>query len=409
MTNSAVVADEITVQAEGVPAAVINSSVNDTEGVQRDSGLILTKDQIKSIKKYEAVGLALPITEGAVFTYLGYKTGAGPGLEAVDFLKTFTTINQHARTWDPLRSDLMVVGSKLEVFAGQIQVYGKGIDEAFAEIKAVNKAQSLGVRTLEDLRNHKGPLGPEFKSLELDGEDKEAVKDLAAHLDEIFKLIRERQNETESLKERLRIFHFELATVVAPAIKQQIAAIDNNRLGDQIQALQLDIDARAVEIDRKTEEYKKAVNKAVQSALGFNPVGVLMAIYTGVEAEKIRKARNRLREEQSKAVEDMKTKSRILGRLGEVRQDLQELDMIVIDADIATQNLNQVWNSLSTFIESSVRTVDSITDGLNLFLLSTKIKAVIRPWEGIEKTAGALLNVFKQADIEYLAEAKANQ
>jgi hypothetical protein len=84
--------------------------------------------------------------------------------------------------------------------------------------------------------------------------------------------------------------------------------------------------------------------------------------------------------------------------------DMQDLDLIAIDADIATKNLITVWNKLGTFIEASSQEIDGINDGLSMRRFRNQFRLVVAPWRTIEEDAKALLRVFAQADAEFREE-----
>lgn len=395
--------DVVVDEASRAPKVLIDASVGRLDEVTREPGLILTKEQIKNIKLYEMVGLRLPVELRDVITYLGYEKGAGDGLQAVDFQKTFNIVRNHASTWNPLRGDLLGVGSKLQVFAGQMLVFGKGVEEIFADIKE-GPLKQYNIKTLEDLRNVELELGENFPGLELDAEDKDTVKDFSFYLDRMFKEIEKRQTETDQLKERLDKFSFDLRNTVYPAVKLRLSAIDNNKLGAEIKALNLVIEQRAKDIDIKTEEYNKLVKEAIGSAATLNIVGIGMSIYLGVEAEKIRKERKKMRQDQARDIATMNTKDAILGRLNTVRMELQDLDMIIVDADMATRNLAHVWGTIAAYVNQSSQSIQEITNGLKLRRFIMEFRLVIQPWNDIQDDTHLLLEVFKQADDEFRVE-----
>lgn len=385
----------ITAQAASTPVDLFKSSVAAPESDTRDSGLILTKEQIKHLKKYEIAGLALPTLLNDVIAYLGYEQGAGAGLEAVDFQKTFQLVNGHARLWNPLRTDLLAVNTKLVVFAGSIQVYGSSMTEVFDEIRTLGLIDKYNIKTLEDLRKVETERGTRFPGIE-----KGDREDLGYFLNEILKKVREQEAEAQRIKQRLDDFGAQLAGQVGPAIRLKLASIDNNTLGNDIKALQHAIDNRASAIEEKNKEYKELVKQAIGAVVG----NLLMMIYSSVQAEKIRKERNKLTEQQEADIALMAGKDRILASLAKVRMHFQNLDLIVIDADIATKNLISVWNSLGAFITASVTEIDGIHDGLSMRRFRNQFNLVIEPWKTIEVDTKKLEQVFSQADQEFRNE-----
>ena len=384
--------ENLVTDAASDPASLFGSSVATTESDTRDTGLILTKEQVVNLKKYEIAGLALPTELDKIIAYLGYETGAGLGLEAVDFQQTFKIINGHARLWNPLRTDLLTVNTKLVVFAGSIQVYGESMKEVFNDIAALGLIEKYNIKTLEDLRKVERQQGIKFPDIE--AEDR---NDLGYFLDQILKKVKEQETEALAIKQRLDSFGRQLAQQVGPAIKLKLSLIDNNGLSSEIKALQLKIDNRALAIEEKNKEYKEMVKQAISAVIG----NLVMMIYSSVQAEKIRKERNKLTEQQEADIALMTKKDQILASLGRIRMDFQNLDLIVIDADIATKNLITVWNSLGTFIAASATEVDGIHDGLTMRRFRNQFNLVVTPWETIEADAKKLQHVFAEADREF--------
>lgn len=384
--------ENLVTDAASDPANLFGSSVATSWSDTRDTGLILTKEQVKHLKKYEIAGLALPTDLNNVIAYLGYENGAGLGLEAVDFQQTFKLVNGHARLWNPLRTDLLTVNTKLVVFAGSMQVYGDSMMEVFNDIAALGLIEKHNIETLEDLRKVELQQGRKFPGIE--AEDR---NDLGYYLDRILEKVKEQEAEAFAIKRRLDSFGRQLAEQVGPAIKLKLSIIDNNAVSSEIKALQLKIDNRALAIEEKNKEYKEMVKQAVSSVIG----NLVMMIYSSVQAEKIRKERNQLTDEQEKDIALMAKKNRILASLGRIRMDFQNLDLIVIDADIATQNLISVWNSLGTFIAASAAEVGGIHDGLSMRRFRNQFNLVVKPWETIEVDAKKLERVFAEADREF--------
>lgn len=384
--------ENLVTDAASDPASLFGSSVATNGSDTRDTGLILTKEQLKHLKKYEIAGLALPTELDNVIAYLGYENGAGLGLEPVDFQRTFKLVNGHAKLWNPLRTDLLTVNTKLVVFAGSMQVYGASMREVFDDMAVLGLIEKYNIKTLEDLRKAELKLGKKFPGIE--AMDR---LDLGFYLDEILKKVREQEAEALAIKQRLDSFGRQLAQQVGPAIKLKLASIDNNTMSSEIQALQVKIDNRALAIEEKNKEYKEMVKQAIGAVMG----NLVMMIYSSVQAEKVRKERNKLTEEQEKDIAQMAKKNRILASLGRIRMDFQNLDLIVIDADIATQNLISVWNSLSTFIAASAAEVDGIHDGLSMRRFRNQFNLVVKPWETIEVDAQKLQHVFAEADREF--------
>lgn len=103
--------------AANAPKTMMNASDGTIEGSIRPKGLILTKEQIICLHRYEKKGLLLPTSASDVSAYLTYDQGASPGLglEIKDFVNTFTIIKSHAKTWDGLRQRIKLISSELKI------------------------------------------------------------------------------------------------------------------------------------------------------------------------------------------------------------------------------------------------------------------------------------------------------
>ncbi|MNF65319.1 hypothetical protein D3C84_470770 [compost metagenome] len=126
-----------------------------------------------------------------------------------------------------------------------------------------------------------------------------------------------------------------------------------------------------------------------------------MAIYYGVEAEAVRAVRKELNAAQDKDIEVLRNMNQTLGSLKRVEQDLQNLTVIAIDADLATQNLIHVWNVMHRYVDESSNAMLGITDALTLRRFMSSFREVVGPWVQIHNDADLLIEVFKEADREY--------
>ena len=227
------------------------------------------------------------------------------------------------------------------------------------------------------------------------------VPELKLYLEDILKKVRDAHVRAENVREELDNFGKDMREDVLPQIKLRLKAVASNTYQKDVKELQDQIDERAKEIDVLNKQYDQMVQEAIKSAAGLNIGGLILAIYTGVKAEGIRKQRNALREEQQRDNQKMAAKSKTLSSLNRVRDDLQELTSVAIDAEVATQNLMLVWNALSLFIGESKKSADLLEDATSLRRFKNQIISIVEPWEQIKTSSDQLLNVFVQADKEY--------
>ncbi|UXZ95667.1 alpha-xenorhabdolysin family binary toxin subunit A [Pseudomonas phytophila] len=402
--------DTLAEAASKAPEVLMDGSLGLLPDSTRPPGLTLTKEQIKSIKRYEMAGLALPITLGDVIGYLGYNEGEGAGeyLEPREFLKSFEKINAHARTWNPLRTRLIGMTSKLEIFADEIANNGVTMSLIFNDVDALKKLPAYNIKTLADIRKLKDELGDRLKEFNLDAEDKSTVSQFSIFLNNILDAVRRQQSEAHDIKKDLGKFSEELAQKVLPEIKFKVRTINNSNLETLIKDLSTDIEQRADLIEKLNDAYKKTVKDALSAASTMNIAGLGIAIYNGINAEKIRSDLKKERDIQKNKIEEMRTKNKVLASLHRVRADLLDLDIIVVDADIATKNLESVWLNITNYLDASVEGVDRINDALGLYAFFHEFNSVINPWKRIGRDAVLLYEVFDQADKEFRDEYNSN-
>lgn len=336
--------------AAKAPQIFVNASLGEGEEYNREPGVQLTKEQIISLRKYETLGLSLPIRLQDVVAYLNYGAGdvGGVGLTAKDFLRTFTMTYDHARRWSPLREQIMLTGTDLKIFAGSIIRIGNGIVEVYEDLKASKYLEEHNINTPEEYQKLKRQI-PNLPDLGLPPGDVPEIKD---YLNDMLAKVLECHRKAESVRKQLDSFGTDMREQVLPEIKLRLEFISKNTYQADIQVLQKDIDQRAAEIDELNKQYDKLVQEAIKAAATLNIGGLILGIYQGVKAENIRSERNKLKELQQTANQKMASKNQTLSSLNRVRDDLQNLSYVAIEAEVATQNLMLVWNSLNYLMGS---------------------------------------------------------
>lgn len=392
--------EQVSVLAANVPRVLNDASVGDANDSIREPGLLLTKQQVIDLRRYEAAGLALPHRLADVVAYLNFGVGqdGGTGLRAADFLTTFVLVRDHAKRWSPLRERMMLTGTELKLFGASMEIYGASVEEVYAAVKATSFLEQHNIKSLEDLKKAELKLGGKFPGLEL---EPETIPDLQYYLDQIFKRVDLNLASVNAIKSDLDSFDRALRLEVLPAIKLRVELIKRNPYAADIKALDEVIARRAVEITDKNTQYKALVEKALNSASGLNIFGLGMAIYHGVEAEKVKKERNKLNEEQRRDIDVLGQKNQTLGSLKRVEHNLQNLDFMAVEAEVATRNLVYTWNTIHTYIAASKTAILKIHDALSLHRFMSAFREVIYPWTQIKNDANKLIEVFRDADAEY--------
>jgi len=394
--------DEVATLAAAVPQSLMSLSTGAANEVTRANGLILTKDQIISLRKYETTGLALPTNERALATYLNFgDEEGGMGFTKKDFLMSFTKINVHASLWSPLRSRIMLTGTHLKLFGSSMGVYLSSVEEIFADVKAAKALGTHKITNYAQLREWEVIEGKPFPDLALEAD---TIPDLGDVLDQIFEQVKEHLRTAAQIKSDLDHFSRQLTNDVIPAIKLLSLALKNNTYASDIEILNNEIKERANQIDELHKEYKALVLKSLGSVSSFSIIGLGVAIYTGVEAEGVRSRRNDLSRAQEAAIKSLESKSRALGSIARIRSDMQNMQTVALDAEVATNNVVHTWNVLHAYIESSEKAVLKIEDGVRLQAFITQFRLVAAPWVAIEKSADALVELFHEAEQQYMLE-----
>ncbi|WP_415766497.1 alpha-xenorhabdolysin family binary toxin subunit A [Pseudomonas sp. ZB1P45] len=392
--------EQILQYAAEAPARLISASASDFNSDVRATGLLLTKKQIIDLHKYQAAAFRLPRTLKDVTDYLRFGVGqnGGPGLYPEDFLTTFLNTHNHASRWTDLRERIMMTGRGLSNFATSMLTYGASMEEVYSDVRAGNLLDLHDIKTVEQLRALEAALGDKFPGLQLESD---TLSDLGYFLDRIFEEVDKNLNITRGIKKDLDAFGMDLQEYILPGIQYKVDLIKNNTLSAEIKNLQVKIDDRSAEIELKNTEYKAAVQEALKAAAGMNIVGLAMAIYMGVEAENIRAARNELYAQQDRDILKLDSMNQTLGSLARVKHDLQSLEIVAIDAEIATKNLIYTWNVLHDAVANSSKAIATINDALSLRQFIAQFRLVVNPWRKIETDADALILVFKEAQEEF--------
>ncbi len=391
--------DKVVEAAAKAPQIFVNASLGEGEEYNREPGIQLTKEQIINLRKYETLGLSLPIRHQDVVAYLNYGAGdAGSvGLTAKDFLRTFIMTYDHAKRWSPLREQIMLTGTDLKIFGGSIIRIGNGIIKVYKDLKSSKYLEEYNIDTAEKYQKLKLQI-PNLPDLGLPPGD---VPEIKSYLNDMLAKVKQCHKKAEEVRAGLDSFGTDMREKVVPEIKLRLKFVSENTYQADVKVLQGEIDQRSKEIDELNKQYEQLVQEAIKSAATLNIGGLILGIYQGVKAENIRSERNELQEEQQAANEKMASKNKTLSSLNRVRDDLQNLSYVAIEAEVATQNLMLVWNALTTYINASVQEVDKLEEAVFLRKFINQIEGIIEPWEDIKKSSDQLLGVFAAADKEY--------
>jgi hypothetical protein len=391
----------ITDNAIGAYETFITMSSGKHPESNRAQGIILTQSQIVAIRKYAYKAIRLPTSMVDVKAYLNFNVDAGIGNKPEDFRGSFIIIHNHAKRWDRIYRDIKLVTTELKLFGAKMIIYGNAMDRIIGEIKAANILKGLGIRSYADLAAAKITMGTAFPDLTLDAEDLQIAATFGECISIMLRGVTAQHRKAQAINDALSSFANDLANNVQQQISTRLAAVDAPSLNAKVKALTDKIAERAVAIDEKTKEYKSAVEKSLSAAAGLNLFGLGMAIYIGVEAEKIRKERNALSDLQQADISLLEAQEQTLGRLAQIKLDLQNLDTLIFSADKATKNLVSVWDSITLYAQSSKEATEEITDGMSAIMFSIEFALVVEPWKQMSNDVEDLQQVFIDADTEF--------
>ncbi len=379
------------------PAEFFHVVLQDEQHDGRAPALVLTKEDILSIKRYERHGLDLPLTLTKVQHHLGFSSSGIPGLEPKDLLATYLNINQHARSWSGLERNIKETGFTVDLFANSFFEQGSAVIEV---INNLSITQRLNTKVADLDIEQVWAMTP----AELSAEDQHLCISLATYLSVIAADIDKHRQSSEQLASDLQVFTQTLTVSLVPDVTRKITLAGRSDLDEQIEELQTDIERLTVEIEQKIKEYKKTAASAAWGIFG-GPIG--LAITGGVfgsKAEKIRKEKNRLIREKNAKVQLLKEKRPLAAAVRNLETLFEDMQFRMLDAHQSATNLQDLWSMLASYINESARVLTSITDDQALLIFALHFRGVITPWKEIHGITQPLLKLFNDALDQYRSE-----
>ncbi|MCB0086936.1 MAG: alpha-xenorhabdolysin family binary toxin subunit A [Caldilineaceae bacterium] len=380
------------VQPEQVISKFMGMVTQSEQGVAREPGLVLTKEDIINIKLYVRDGLALPTEAAEVGSYIGYQHAGIAGLEPSDIRAMFERIRTNTLGWDDVEQSVIRQGIDLEIFAKRIIINGDDLISIINQMPLVERIlKKVGATKLQDLSQTQTP------KIFYDSDDQLIADDLKTTLDSIKKDIAQQKDRTTAVKTKVTNFRQEISQQLEPEVKRKRDLIKSNNLDQAIKTLAERVDDLTKEIEDKRKEYNKYVGLAFTGAAG-GPVG--LAITGGIfgdKAEKARKAKNRLIDEKRDVEKDLQGKQDLKLAIEKLGDKFADIDMRLIDAEQALQHLEFVWQTLESQIDASLTQFGQITDSQNLRQFVTTFKTVIDPWRVVQGTSTQLIAILDEA------------
>ncbi|NRN29746.1 alpha-xenorhabdolysin family binary toxin subunit A [Photorhabdus heterorhabditis] len=383
-----------------IPLATLQLLTGKQEGVARPGG-IFTKEDLINIKLYVKKGLSLPFNIEQVKSYLGYQQVNIAGLEPQDIHALFEEIRTHSLSWSEVEKDVLQQSIDLEVVGKQITETGDNIISIINEMPIIERIK----KNLGNISNR------QLAEITYTHEDKEVSYALVEILDTMKNDIEKQRQKTEKVKNEVSDFKLKLiggrltnssiAMGLQPQVESKRKLMKDNKMSVNIEDLDEKIIEKKAEIDQLRQDYNKFVGLAFSGIAG----GIIgLAITGGIfgsKAEEVRKRKNMLIEEVRSLEENIKGKRSLQKSMTNLSLDFSDMDTRLLDAEVALNHLDYMWQSMLTQLNASKDKFTQINDALNLTSFITKFQQVISPWKEVEGSAKQLVKVFDEALKEY--------
>ncbi|MEE4684637.1 alpha-xenorhabdolysin family binary toxin subunit A [Pseudomonas alliivorans] len=376
------------------PTEFLRALVEDEKNNGRATALILTKEDILSIKRYERHSLNLPNTLERVKQQLGFAHSGISGLEPQDLLLTYRAINQHAQSWSAIEVDIKAKGFDLDLFAGEFSNQGKQILDYVDKMELARQLQlTVDDLTIETVRS----LSP----APLTKTDKTVCLSLAEMLKKIAVQMEAHRKASKKLAKDIKQFAHTLTVDLVPVINDKVALANRSDLDEDLIALEKEIDRLTVDIDQKHQEYSTTRTHITLGLLG-GLVGLIVtdSIF-GAQAEAIRKEKNRLIKEKKAQLEMLGQKRPLAAAIRNLEILFEDMKIRMLDAHQSAVNLQDLWTMLAKYVDNAATRLADISDDQTLLDFVLEFKSVVTPWEEIKGITTHLLLTFEQALDEF--------
>ncbi|MDD0974365.1 alpha-xenorhabdolysin family binary toxin subunit A [Pseudomonas fontis] len=347
-------------------------------------GLIFTRKHVVAIKSYIRRVQELPTTLEA-FEHLDTEW-VGFSLEHVG--RVFDNLRTHIKAWDVLEDATKLLGIELTGFAGSFCEEGQSL----IDIVKQTEAYKAGGKTLLEIWEHSATYTP----MALGGRDAETVN---SNIRYTLQLMRD---DLAELKKRTADVRTR-ADEFGDAIKEK-HLIEVGRLISQPQRnypeLMLDIRLQLDELDNKirikNKEYEDFLWLGL-SGLAYLLIGgaITGGIY-GPKAEVARKEKDILIVERNALSFKLEEFSPFVSLLEGIKSSFSELDTKLREVSVAVNYLEDMWRTIDTDLERSIKHLVAINSDVELFMFCRKMHKVVSPWEKIGDISGRLSELFNE-------------
>lgn len=221
--------------------------------------------------------------------------------------------------------------------------------------------------------------------------------------------ITEERRKTQKVKNIISRFRLELTggtdesgneiPSLIYAVKRKQKILLKNQDSDITNELQSEIRVRNEEIEILKREYSQFVKLSFSGLIG----GIIGLIITGgifgYRAEQVRRRKNKLLEEVAALEEQIVTRKTIQQLIIKLNKELSILDDYFIDAHVAVEHLDFMWQVMLTEINESLNTFMQINDAYSLLQFSLQLKKITLPWQRVRGYAKELVTIFDTANL----------
>ncbi|QXW44021.1 alpha-xenorhabdolysin family binary toxin subunit A [Pseudomonas amygdali] len=384
------------------PVEYLSLIFDDEKNGGRSAALILTKEDILSLKRYERHALNIPTSLTRVEQQLGFTRSYIPGLEPKDMLVTYQAINNHGKSWLSIEDGIKRSGFAIELFATQFSRQGEQI---INYIEKMDFARQLDLTVadlnIEEVRNTAPvPLGET---------DQRVCITLAEFLKKTASQIKNHQHAAQTLADHIDTFSTVLSVQLIPGINDKVKLANCSDLDQQIQDLEKDIEQLTTEIEQKNNEYKTALYNIAWGLFG-GPIGVAITggIF-GAQAEDIRKEKNRMVASKNQKVQKLEEKSPLAAAVRSLQILFEDMNIRMMDAHQSATHLKDLWTMLAAYIDRSASELSAITTDQALMIFAMQFHGVVTPWREIRGMANQLLKIFDSALDQFQREQQSGK
>ncbi|KPW53812.1 protein product [Pseudomonas syringae pv. broussonetiae] len=384
------------------PVEYLSVILDDEKSGGRSAALILTREDILSLKRYERHALNIPTSLTRVEQQLGFTRSYIPGLEPEDMLVTYQAINNHGKSWLSIEDGIKRSGFAIELFATQFSRQGEQI---INYIEKMDFARQLDMTVadlnIEEVRNTAPvPLGET---------DQRVCITLAEFLKKTASQIKNHQHAAQTLADHIDTFSTVLSVQLISGINDKVKLANCSDLDQQIQDLEKDIEQLTTEIEQKNNEYKTALYNIAWGLFG-GPIGVAITggIF-GAQAEEIRKEKNRMVASKNEKVQKLEEKSPLAAAVRSLQILFEDMNIRMMDAHQSATHLKDLWTMLAAYIDRSASELSAITTDQALMIFAMQFQGVVTPWREIRGMANQLLKIFDSALDQFQREQQSGK